>query len=147
MSKKGLIEAADGDTLFLDEIGEMPPSLQAKLLTFLETRKFRRLGSTREQSVSLRLVAATNRDLRQATANSEFRQDLYFSINVVSIRLPALRELGDDIPLLANHFVSVPCYDLKKNIRGFTRAAQRKLQSYDWPGNVRELRNAIERRR
>ncbi|RMD62323.1 sigma-54-dependent Fis family transcriptional regulator [Candidatus Parcubacteria bacterium] len=145
MSKRGLLEEADGGTLFLDEIGDMPQSLQAKLLTFLETRRFRRLGSTREQSVDIRLIAATNKDLQAAIRQGEFRQDLFFRINVVSITLPPLRELGDDVLVLANHFISVLRFDLKKKITGLTPAAQSKLKAYSWPGNVRELRNVIER--
>lgn len=144
-SKKGLLEEADGGTLFLDEIGELPLSLQAKLLNFLETRRFRRLGSTKEHSVNLRLIAATNKDLKQAVANSEFRDDLYFRINVVSITLPPVRDLGDDIIMLAWHFISVLQIDLKKHIRRLTAAARQKLLAYHWPGNVRELRNVIER--
>jgi len=144
-SKKGLLEEAHGGTLFLDEIGEMPLSLQAKLLSFLETRTYRRLGSTEERMVDLRLITASNRNLKQAMAQNEFRQDLYFRINVVSMRMPPLRDLGNDIVLLANHFIHLLRYDIKKNIGGLSPAAQRKLKSYAWPGNVRELRNVIER--
>lgn len=145
ISKKGLLEEAEGGTLFLDEIGDMPLSLQAKLLTFLEMRTFRRLGSTDERTVDVRLIAATNRDLRQAVAEKAFRQDLYYRINVVSLTLPPLRELGEDVVLLAYHFIHLLNFDLKKHIRGLTAAARRLLTTYDWPGNVRELRNVIER--
>lgn len=144
-SKKGLLEEADGGTLFLDEIGELPLSLQAKLLTFLETKRFRRLGSTKEQSVNVRLIAASNKDLKQAIADKEFREDLFYRINVVSLILPPIRELGDDVITLANHFISVLRIDLKKHVKGLTKCAERKLTAYRWPGNVRELRNVIER--
>lgn len=144
-SKKGLLEEADGGTLFLDEIGELPLSLQVKLLTFLETRRFRRLGSTAERTVDMRLVTATNKDLKQAMANKEFRQDLYFRINVVAVVLPPLRELGGDIIVLANHFISLLSFEFKKHMKGLTKAAEKKLRCYPWPGNVRELRNVLER--
>ncbi len=144
-SKKGLLEEANGGTLFLDEIGEMPLSLQAKLLTFLEKKTFRRLGSIEEHTVKLRFVAATNKDLKSAVQNNEFRQDLFFRINVVSTRLPALRNLNDDISILADHFIGLLSFDMKKNIKGLSEDAIRKLKQYAWPGNVRELRNVIER--
>ncbi len=144
-SKKGLLEEADNGTLFLDEIGELPLSLQAKLLTFLETRRFRRVGSTREQSVDVRVVVATNKDLKKAIAAGEFREDLYYRINVVALTLPPIRELDDDIIQLAEHFISILQIDMKKAVHGLTAEAKRKLLSHSWPGNVRELRNIIER--
>ncbi|MDZ7290154.1 MAG: sigma-54 dependent transcriptional regulator [candidate division KSB1 bacterium] len=144
-SKKGLIEEADGGTLFLDEIVDMPLNLQAKLLHFLETRKFRRLGSNQERSVQVRCIAATNRDLKAAVDEKKFREDLYYRINVVSLTLPPLRQLEDDVIILAEHFVKIYNLDFKKKVTGLHSEAHRLLKSYDWPGNVRELRNVIER--
>lgn len=145
MSKKGLLEEADGGTLFLDEIGELPLSLQAKFLSFLETKTFRRLGSTKTQQVSIRVIAATNRNLKNAIAKNEFRQDLYFRLNVVNLELPPLRELGNDVVELARHFVHIYALDFHKPVEGLTDKAIAKLSNYSWPGNVRELRNVIER--
>lgn len=144
-SKKGLLEEADGGTLFLDEIGELPLALQSKFLSFLETKTFRRVGSTQERKVKLRIIAATNKDLRQAIENKEFRQDLYFRINVVFLKLPTLRDLGEDIITIANNFIITFSYDFRKKVHGLTDAAKSKLLRYSWPGNVRELRNAMER--
>ena len=144
-SKKGLLEEADGGTLFLDEIGELPISVQAKLLSFLENRTFRRLGSTEEKSVQLQLIAATNKDLQRAVQEQEFRQDLFYRVHVISLRMPALRELENDILLLANHFIRIFAFDFKKHVDGLSKKAQQKLLHYDWPGNVRELRNVVER--
>ncbi|MCI0514336.1 sigma-54-dependent Fis family transcriptional regulator, partial [candidate division KSB1 bacterium] len=143
--KRGLIEEADGGTLFLDEIGELPLSLQAKFLSFLESKNFRRLGSTQERSVDLRVIAATNKDLAQAVDRQEFRQDLYYRINVVAIALPPLRVLGDDILMLAQHFITLFAFNFRKKVNGLTAPAKAKLLNYAWPGNVRELRNLIER--
>jgi len=145
MSKKGLLEEADGGTFFLDEIGELPFSSQSKFLSFLDNRTFRRLGSTQEKKVDIRVIAATNKDLKQAVANSEFRQDLFFRISVINLTLPPLRELGNDIITIADHFIHVFAYDFKKKVTGLTDAAKTRLLDYAWPGNVRELRNAIER--
>lgn len=144
-AKKGLIEEAEGGTLFLDEIGELTPNLQAKLLHVIETRKFRRLGSNQEQQVHMRCLAATNRDLKTAIAEKKFREDLYYRLNVVSLTLPPLRELGDDIILLAEQFIEMYRLEFKKNVTGLEESARRLLRQYDWPGNVRELRNLIER--
>ncbi len=144
-SKKGLIEEADGGTLFLDEIGEMPLSLQAKLLHVLETRKFRRLGSTQEKKVQVRCIAASNRDLKAAVENKQFREDLFYRLNVVSVELPPLRELGEDVAALAEHFLKLYNLDFKKRVAGFAPEAKQLLRAYHWPGNVRELRNIIER--
>lgn len=144
-SKKGLLEEADGGTFFLDEIGELPFSLQAKFLSFLENKIFRRLGSTQEKKVDIRVIAATNKDLKQAVKNSEFRQDLFYRINVVSLNLPPLRELGNDIIIIADHFIRIFALDFKKKVKGLTDQAKVKLLNYNWPGNVRELRNVIER--
>jgi transcriptional regulator with PAS, ATPase and Fis domain len=144
-SKKGLLEEADGGTLFLDEIGELPLSVQVKFLSFLETKRFRRLGSTQERSVDIRVIAASNKDLKQAVENHEFREDLFYRIHVVTLKLPALRELGHDIIIIADHFITIFAYDFKKKARGLTEKAKAKLLSHPWRGNVRELRNVIER--
>lgn len=143
--KKGLLEEANGGTFFLDEIGELPISLQAKLLSFLESKMFRRLGSTQERKVDIRIIAASNKDLRQSVATNEFRQDLFYRINVVNLNLPPLRELGEDTIIIADHFIRIFAYDFKKKVKGFTEHARHKLTHYAWPGNVRELRNVIER--
>ncbi len=144
-SKKGLLEEAHGGTLFLDEIGELPISLQAKFLSFLETKRFRRLGSTVEHSVQVRIITATNRNLKYAIKNNEFREDLFYRLNVVSTTLPPLRELENDVLLFAAHFIQFYSYDFGKKITGLTKAAEEKLLRHSWPGNVRELRNVIER--
>lgn len=144
-SKKGLLEEADGGTLFLDEIGELSHSLQAKFLTFLETKRFRRLGSTREITVQVRIITATNRDLKQAVLAGQFREDLYYRLNVVSLTMPPLRDLGEDIVLLATHYMRFFSFEFGKKVVGFEPEAENKLRRYQWPGNVRELRNVIER--
>ncbi|MBN1478830.1 sigma 54-interacting transcriptional regulator [candidate division KSB1 bacterium] len=144
-SKKGLLEEANGGTLFLDEIGELPLPLQAKFLSFLETKRFRRLGSTQEHTVQVRIIAATNRDLKKAVEAKEFRQDLFYRLNVVSNELPPLRELGEDVIILANYYLNYFSFDFGKKIIGLSRDAEAKLLNYAWPGNVRELRNVIER--
>lgn len=143
--RQGLIEEANEGTLFLDEIAELPLKLQAKLLSVLEAKKFRRLGSNREQTVNFRLVAATNRNLQQMVQDGLFREDLFYRLNVVSVQLPPLRELGADILLIADHFREVFNREFKKEVQGFTAAAQKALLEYNWPGNVRELSNCIER--
>lgn len=144
-SKQGLLEEAHGGTLFLDEIGDMSLKLQAKMLSFLETRRFRRLGSTAEKEVRLRLLASTNRDLDELVRNGAFREDLYYRLNVVKIELPPLRELGSDILEIARSYIQAFNIDFNKKITGLTAEAEQKLLRYRWPGNVRELRNAIER--
>jgi two-component system, NtrC family, response regulator AtoC len=143
--KKGLFELADGGTVFLDEVGDMPAGLQAKLLRFLEERTFRRVGGTTEISVDVRILAATNRDIEQAIEEGNFRRDLMFRLNVVPIYLPALRERGDDVRLLAQHFVASFATDFRKPISQIDEDAYQKLLNYPWPGNVRELRNVCER--
>lgn len=143
--KKGLLELADGGTVFLDEIGDMAPALQAKLLRFLEERTFRRVGGTKETSVDVRIIAATNRDIQKLIKEGKFREDLFYRLNVVTIDMPPLRSRGEDIRLLTNHFVDRFAREFKKNIRDITPEAQQKLNNYSWPGNVRELRNVIER--
>ena len=143
--KEGLLETAAGGTLFLDEIGEMSLALQAKLLSFIETRRFRRLGSTREREVGLRIIAATNLDLVGLVEKGEFREDLFFRLNVVTVELPSLREMGEDILLIARAFVDRFNVEFGRAVTGFTPSAHKKLLGYRWPGNVRELRNAVER--
>ncbi|MEJ7710574.1 MAG: sigma-54 dependent transcriptional regulator [Pyrinomonadaceae bacterium] len=143
--KKGQLEVADGGTVFLDEIGELAAELQAKLLRVLQQHEFTRVGGTRLIKINIRVIAATNRNLEKALHESKFRQDLYFRLNVVSVRAPPLRERREDIQLLANYFVAKHGKACNRRVRGLSSAALRHLKSYDWPGNVRELENAIER--
>ncbi|MEN3336394.1 MAG: two-component system, NtrC family, response regulator AtoC [Acidobacteriota bacterium] len=145
LQKKGLLEMADGGTVFLDEIGEMTPGLQAKLLRFLEEKSFKRVGGFADIRVDVRVVAATNRDLEQEVAKHQFRTDLFFRLNVLPITLPPLRSHAEDIPLLAEYFIDTFNTEFRKRILGATPAAYAVLQGYGWPGNVRELRNVIER--
>ena len=144
-AKKGLFELADGGTVLLDEIGDMKPLLQAKLLRVLESREFHRIGGTQPVNVDVRVIAATNRNLEEAVANGEFRQDLYYRLKVIGLRLPALREQRDDIPVLARHYLQQFAEEYGKPAKQLTAEAAKILQAYDWPGNVRELRNVIER--
>jgi Response regulator containing CheY-like receiver, AAA-type ATPase, and DNA-binding domains len=143
--KPGRVEEADGGTIFLDEIADMSKPLQAKLLRFLEDGTFTRVGGTHELRVNVRLIAATNRDIVQAIAESQFREDLFHRLNVVQFRLPLLRDRGEDILLLAGHFLKMFRAAMNKNVNTITPAARQKLLSHTWPGNVRELRNVIER--
>ncbi len=145
VQKKGVFELADGGTLYLDEIGEMKPSLQAKLLRVLETLTFRRVGGTRDIVVNVRIVAATNQDLDDAVVASRFRPDLLYRLRLIEVTLPPLREHPEDIPALVTHFIAQFSVSLGKNVRGITNDAMSTLLRYHWPGNVRELRNAIER--
>jgi two-component system response regulator PilR (NtrC family) len=144
-NKKGLIEVAEKGSIFLDEIGEMTPLVQVKLLRVLQERRYRRLGGTEEVEADIRVIAATNRDLAKMVADGTFREDLFYRINVIPIRLPALRERGDDIPILAEHFVAKFAAQMGKPVTGITGAAIACLQAYAWPGNIRELENAMER--
>jgi DNA-binding NtrC family response regulator len=143
--KLGRVEEADGGTIFLDEIADMGKPLQAKLLRFLEDGSFTRVGGTEELRVNVRLAAATNRDITQAIAAGDFREDLFHRLNVVQFNLPPLRERGDDILLLAGHFLKMFRAKMNKNVNVFSPAAQQKLLAQRWPGNVRELRNVVER--
>jgi len=143
--KPGRVEEADGGTIFLDEIADMSRPLQAKLLRFLEDGTFTRVGGAQELRVNVRLLAATNRDIIQAIAQDQFREDLFHRLNVVQFRLPPLRERGEDIALLGEHFLRVFATAMNKNVRSVSRAARQKLMTHHWPGNVRELRNVIER--
>jgi two-component system response regulator AtoC len=143
--KRGLFETADGGTVFLDEIGEMVPALQAKLLRFLEERTFRRVGGSVDIHVDVRVIAATNRKLEEEVRQRRFREDLYYRLNVVPIALPALRERAKDIPLLLDYYVDSFNTEFKKRVQGIAPDAVARLQTYGWPGNIRELRNAVER--
>ncbi|MBI5763044.1 MAG: sigma-54-dependent Fis family transcriptional regulator [Planctomycetes bacterium] len=143
--KKGLLELADGGTVFLDEVGDMPPTLQAKLLRFLEEKSFRRVGGVKDIEVDVRVIAATNRDVNKLISEGRFREDLYFRLNVIGIDLPPLRERGNDVRLIAEYFTDVYAREFRKPIQSLTPDAIDKLMRYNWPGNVRELRNTIER--
>jgi two-component system, NtrC family, response regulator AtoC len=145
MQKRGLLESADGGTVFLDEIGEMVPALQAKLLRFLEEKSFKRVGGAADIRVDVRVVAATNRNLEEQVAKGAFRSDLYYRLNVLPIRLPPLREHEEDVPVLVTFFTDLFNREFKKRISGVSPAADVLLRSYGWPGNVRELRNVVER--
>jgi DNA-binding NtrC family response regulator len=143
--KSGRVEEADGGTIFLDEIADMSKPLQAKLLRFLEDGSFTRVGGTQELRVNVRLIAATNRDIALAIAENQFREDLFHRLNVVQFHLPPLRERGEDVLLLAGHFLKLFRAKMNKNVAGISAAARQKLLAHRWPGNVRELRNVIER--
>jgi transcriptional regulator with GAF, ATPase, and Fis domain len=143
--KRGKLEEAEGGTLFLDEVGELAPGIQAKMLRVLQEREFERVGGTRTIKANVRLIAATNRDLEQASRSGSFRQDLYYRLNVVSLTTPPLRERREDIPLLANYFVQKHAAAVGRNVMGLSGQARTCLMQYQWPGNVRELENAIER--
>src|SRR5690606_18054646 len=141
----GRFEQADGGSLFLDEIGDMSPSTQAKILRVLQEHEFERLGGTRTLRVDVRLVAATNRDLPAMVAAGQFREDLYYRLNVVTIEMPPLRERKEDVQALANFFIKRFAGELKKKIEGLDHEATKLLMRYNWPGNIRELEHAIER--
>jgi transcriptional regulator with PAS, ATPase and Fis domain len=143
--KKGRLESANGGVVFLDEIGELAPSLQVKLLRVLQEREFERLGGSRPVSVDIRLIAATNKDLAKAVKAGAFREDLYYRLNVVSLVVPPLRERSEDIPILAEYFLSKFAVKCKVKPKKISSAAMSRLVRYAWPGNVRELENAIER--
>ena len=143
--KRGLFETADGGTVFLDEIGEMVPALQAKLLRFLEEKTFKRVGGAVDIKVDVRVFAATNRKLEEEVRQSKFREDLYYRPIVVPIPLPPLRERAKDIPGLLKYYVDSFNKEFKKRVEGIAADAMARLQAYGWPGNIRELRNAVER--
>jgi DNA-binding NtrC family response regulator len=145
VSKAGRVEEANGGTLFLDEIGDMKPTMQAKLLRVLEEQEFQRLGSNQSKKVDIRIISATNQDLRQGLETGAFRVDLYFRLNAVSLAMPPLREIPEDIPLLANHFAQQFSSRFGRSSTQITDDALLALQKYHWPGNVRELANAIRR--
>jgi two-component system response regulator PilR (NtrC family) len=143
-NKKGLIELAEHGTIFLDEIGEMSPSVQVKILRVLQDRRFRRLGGLEEIEADIRIIAATNQDLSKGVADGKFREDLFYRINVIPIHLPPLRARQEDIPLLAEHFLSKYRTQMDRQITGISGEAMEYLTAYDWPGNIRELENVIE---
>ncbi len=143
--KKGKFELAHGGTVFLDEIGDMPPSLQAKLLRVLQDHNFERVGGTKPIRADIRVIAATNRDLDQAAKEGRFREDLFYRLNVVRIALPPLRDRKEDLPVLARHLVAKFAAETKKPVRGLSDQAMARLQAHTWPGNVREFANVIER--
>jgi len=145
MNQKGLLEEADGGTLFLDEIGDVSPAVQAKLLRVIQEKDFMALGTTRARKVDVRFVAATNKDLITEIQEGRFREDLYYRLNVITIKLPPLRERREDIEPLARHFLDLYARKMKKDIRDINQGALQALHRYDWPGNVRELENVIER--
>ena len=144
-NKKGLVEVADKGTIFLDEISEMTPLMQVKLLRVLQERKYRRVGGTDEMTADIRIIAATNRDLQARVREGAFREDLFYRINVIPVALPPLRQRREDIPLLAEHFLPRLSERMGKSIVGISAEAADLLAAYDWPGNVRELENALER--
>ena len=145
VDKSGLFEVADGGTLFLDEVGELPLTIQVKMLRAIQERVIRRVGGIDDTKVEVRIIAATNRDLEQMVGQGTFRQDLFYRLNVINIRTPSLRDRRDDIPLLANHFLAKYNNRLGKNIGAISREAMDLMKKYDYPGNVRELENIIER--
>ncbi len=145
VNKQGLLEKADGGTLFLDEIGEMSLSLQAKLLRLIENKKFRRLGSTEDIHVDIRIIAATNIDLSKAIEENKFRKDLYYRLNVLRLEIPPLRKRNDDILILASYFLDHFSKKFSKDIKDFSDEVKKIMLNYTWPGNVRELKNSIER--
>ncbi|HEU4754369.1 MAG TPA: sigma 54-interacting transcriptional regulator, partial [Armatimonadota bacterium] len=144
-AREGCFEQADGGTLFLDELAEMPVALQPKLLRILEDARVRRLGANREVQVDVRLLAATNREPAKALAEGTLREDLYFRLNVFELRVPALRERADDLPLLAQHFIRQLNRKHRTDVEGLGEGTLPLLEQYGWPGNVRELRNVMER--
>ena len=143
--KKGLLEEADGCTVFLDEIGEIPPQFQVKLLRAIEEQEIRPLGSTKNKQVDLRFITATNKDLRGAVERGEFREDLYYRINVITVDMPSLKDRREDIPDLLEHYLRHYAMEVGKPLKTLSPEAQSLLVSYDWPGNVRELQNVMER--
>ena len=143
--KRGKFELADGGTIFLDEIGDISPKLQVDLLRVLQERRFYRVGGSEEVRVDVRVIAATHVNLQQAVAEGKFRDDLFYRLNVIEIRIPPLRERREDIPLLARHFLERLSHELGKDIADISEGALKVLMDYNWPGNVRELENAVER--
>ncbi|HDH99949.1 MAG: PEP-CTERM-box response regulator transcription factor [Candidatus Latescibacterota bacterium] len=144
-TQKGKIELADGGTIFLDEVGELPPALQVKLLRFIQEKEIDRIGGGKPVKVDVRIIAATNRDLKERMLEGAFREDLYYRLSVVTIELPPLRERGEDIMLLANYFLNRFSSEVGKDIKGFTKDALQAMRSYTWPGNVRELENRVRK--
>jgi transcriptional regulator with GAF, ATPase, and Fis domain len=145
LRRLGRFELADGGTIFLDEVGELPPDTQVALLRVLQEREFERVGGTQPVHVDVRVIAATNRDLKAAIANGSFRQDLYYRLNVFPVEVPPLRERKDDLPMLVEYFVQRYANRAGKQIRSIDKKTLNLLQAYEWPGNIRELQNVIER--
>src|SRR5687767_4315509 len=145
MTKRGKFALADGGSIFLDEIGTMTPAIQSKLLRVLQEREFEPLGAERTQKVDVRVIAATNRDLRQMVSDGRFQEDLYYRLNVIPIPIPPLRDRREDVPLLVEHFIAKHAQRAGKRIDGIQPGVMQTLQSWDWPGNVRELENTVER--
>lgn len=143
--KKGLVEVANNGTLFLDEIGNLPASLQPKLLRLIEESTFRKVGGVKDRKVKVRIIAATNANIRQEIQDGNFREDLYYRLNVIPIELPPLRERGEDILLLADSFILNISGELRKQLKGLSPSSKSDMLAYSWPGNIRELRNLIER--
>jgi DNA-binding NtrC family response regulator len=143
--KQGMIAIANNGTLFLDEIGDMPVSLQAKILKVIETGELQPLGDTKTKNVDVRIISATNVDIEQRIKEGKFREDLYWRLNVIEIKIPPLRERKDDVEVLARHFIQKFNEEHKRNIKGFDKAAMTAIMAYSWPGNVRELKNVVER--
>jgi len=143
--KKGLLEVADGGSLFLDEIGDMNPAMQAKLLRLIEQKTFRRMGGIKDITVDVRIITATNKDLRKLVEEGKFREDLFYRINIVAIRMPPLRDRRDDILPLTRYFIQKYNESLHKSVQKLSSDVESFLLAYDWPGNVRELRNVVER--
>jgi DNA-binding NtrC family response regulator len=144
-TKKGLFELADGGTVFLDEIGDMKLSTQAKLLKIIENKTFKRIGGNKDISVNLRIIASTNKDIAEEVKKENFREDLYYRLKVIPIHLPPLRERADDIPLLAKFFIDDFNREFKKDVKGLSKETEKAFLNYPWPGNIRELKNVIER--
>lgn len=144
-AKRGLFEMGNGGTIFLDEIGDLPLSLQAKLLGVLEARKIRRVGGTKDIDIDARIIAATNQDLKKSIEEKRFRGDLFYRINVIQVEIPPLKERVNDVPLLAMHFIDHYNQTFSKSVQGLSPEAEKAMRAYDWPGNVREMKNVIER--
>jgi DNA-binding NtrC family response regulator len=144
-SKKGLVELSDGGTIYLDEIGDVKPSTQAKLLRVIEEKTFKRVGGLRDIKVDIRIIAATNKDLQEAVKSGEFREDLYYRLKIIPIHIPSLYERKEDIIPLVKYFIGVFSRELKKNIKELTPETEEILMNYTWPGNIRELKNVVER--
>jgi len=145
LNRQGRVEAANHGSLFLDEVGDLPPNLQPKLLRVLQERNFERLGSNRTIDVDVRIISATNHNLADLVKQGKFREDLYYRLNVVELHLPPLRERSDDVSLLAHHFLQKSAHHFRKDVRRFSRAALGALEQHSWPGNVRQLENIIQR--
>jgi DNA-binding NtrC family response regulator len=144
-NRKGRFEMADGGTIFLDEIATISPKMQIELLRVLESKTFMRVGGNKEIKSDFRVICATNRDLKKLVENGSFREDLYYRLNVVNIKIPSLRERADDIPLLVEHFIKKYCTSMSRDLISMEASALKRIQEYDFPGNVRELENMIER--